>query len=118
MKGFRISREGKPDLDARDFEVVDTAMNMRGESYFYTVSKILKDFDMDDEVNALVDTAVKMSLDAVWDIARSLAEKHGDEAASLFLSSFMATMTLEIIDHTLTSKLLNEADEILKGDAE
>lgn len=118
MDGFRIRREGEPDLDAKDLEVVDTAMNMRGESYFYTVSRIMREFDIDEGAIALVDLSAKECLDGVWKVAAALGGKHGNEAASLFLSSFMAAMTLEIVDHTLTSKLLGEAEEILKGDGE
>ena len=118
MDGFRIRREGEPDLDARDLEVVDTAMNMRGESYFYTVSRIMKEFDIDEGAIAVVDFSAKECLDGVWKVAAALSEKHGNEAASLFLSSFMAAMTLEIVDHTLLSKLLGEAEEIMKGNGE
>lgn len=118
MDGFRIRRDGEPDLDARDLEVVDTAMNMRGESYFYTVSRIMREFDIDEAAIAIVDFSAKECLDGVWKVAAALSEKHGNEAASLFLSSFMATMSLEIADHVLRGRLLDEAEEILKGDAE
>ena len=64
----------------------------------------------------IAEEAVRDCAEHVWETAYKVAEECSDETASLFTSAFMVNMALELVDHTLKTQLLMEADDILNGE--
>ena len=112
--GFK--REDAIELDEFDIKVVETAMRMSCNSFFYTVQRIMQDFDIPKEHMRIAEEAVRDCAEHVWETAYKVAEECSDETASLFTSAFMVNMALELVDHTLKTQLLMEADDILNGE--
>ena len=117
MYGEFSTQSGRK-LDEFDAKVIETSMNMTCSSFFFTVQKIMEDFDIPKEHVRKVEEAVFKCSEQVWDVAYDISRECGDAEASLFTSAFMVNMILELVDHTLKSQLLMEAEDILNGGGE